>query len=156
VKNSEFVLEVDTIIVAVGETPDISLLKQAKSKMENIIDSSFFEDLMPGIFAAGDVISGPASVIDAIESGKHVAISIHNYLRGIKSADEKKDSFKPVSEVPKEGLMKLAKQVMPTLSLEQRVENFQEVALGLTEEMAMKEASRCLNCNNSRHRLCAI
>jgi heterodisulfide reductase subunit A-like polyferredoxin len=146
VKNSEFVLEVDNIIIAVGETPDIYLLKQAKSKIENIIDSSFFEDLMPGIFAAGDVISGPASVIDAIESGKHVAISIHNYLRGIKSEVEKQDSFKPVSEVPKEGLMKLAKQVMPTLSLEQRIENFQEVDLGLTEEMAMKEASRCLNC----------
>jgi heterodisulfide reductase subunit A-like polyferredoxin len=147
VKDSEFVLDVDTIIIAVGETPDISLLpKQAKLKMENILDSSFFEDLIPGIFVAGDVISGPASVIDAIESGKHIAITIHNYLRDIKSNVKKQDSFKLVSNVPKEGLMKLAKQVMPTLSLEKRIENFQEVDLGLTEEMAIKEASRCLNC----------
>ena len=147
VKNSEFVLDADTILIAVGETPDISLLlKQVKSKIEKIIDYPFFRNLIPGIFTAGDAILGPSSVIEAIESGKNAAISIHNYLKGIKSDFKKQDSFNPVSNVPKEGLMKIAKQIMPTLSLEQRIENFQEVELGLTEEMAIKEASRCLNC----------
>ncbi|HID25130.1 MAG TPA: 4Fe-4S dicluster domain-containing protein, partial [Thermoplasmata archaeon] len=103
---------------------------------------------IPGVFAAGDAVSGPGLVIDAIAKGHEAAVSIDRYLRGedLKKGREKKEPI-IVAPCPEKEVERQPRVKIPTLPVEERIHNFREVELGLTEEMAVKEAQRCLNCN---------
>jgi heterodisulfide reductase subunit A-like polyferredoxin len=104
------------------------------------------ETSLPSIFAGGDVVSGPATVVDAIAAGKRAAVSIDRYLRGEDLKVGREEEIKLVEEVSKEGLEKKYRQVMPILPVEKRIGSFEEVETGFTEEMALQEAERCLSC----------
>jgi heterodisulfide reductase subunit A-like polyferredoxin len=91
-------------------------------------------------------MSGPATVVDAIAAGKRSAVSIDRYLRGEDLRVGREEEIKLVKDVPKEGVEKRARQVMPLLPVEKRIRSFEEVETGFTEEMAVQEAGRCLNC----------
>lgn len=85
IEGSEFQIELDAVILAIGETPDLSFLPKGIEVTENdtiAVDPFTLETSLPGIFAGGDVVSGPATVIEAIVAGKRVAVSIDRYLRG--------------------------------------------------------------------------
>ena len=85
IANSEFTVESKAVILAVGESPDISFIpKELESTKRNTIEVDPFtlETSMPRIFAGGDVVSGPASAIEAIAAGKRAAASIACYLKG--------------------------------------------------------------------------
>jgi NADPH-dependent glutamate synthase beta subunit-like oxidoreductase len=85
IEGSEFIMEVDTIILAVGETSDLSFLPKdvAVTRRNTIaVDPVTMETSLPGVFAGGDVISGPATVIEAIAAGRRAAVSMDRYLRG--------------------------------------------------------------------------
>ena len=85
IENSEFTVEAKTVILAIGESPDISFIpKELESTTRNTIEVNPFtlETSMPGIYAGGDVVSGPASAIEAIAAGKRAAASIDSYLKG--------------------------------------------------------------------------
>lgn len=84
VEGSEFTIELDTIILATGESPDSSLLpKEVEVSPQNtvIVDPMTLETTLPGVFAGGDVVYGPATVIEAIVAGKKAAKSIGDYLK---------------------------------------------------------------------------
>jgi heterodisulfide reductase subunit A-like polyferredoxin len=149
VEGSEFTLNFDTVIPAIGEAPDVSFLPEGGkvTKRKTVeCDPLTLETSLPGVFACGDVVSGPATVVDAIAAGKRAAVSIDRYLRGqdLKAGREKE--VKVVEDVSKEGVEKKPRQVMSVLPVEKRVGGFEEVATGFTEEMALREAERCLNC----------
>ncbi|UCH31172.1 MAG: FAD-dependent oxidoreductase [Candidatus Bathyarchaeota archaeon] len=85
IEGSEFTIELDTAIIAIGESPDTSFLpNEIKVTEWNTIevDPITLETSLPGVFAGGDVVSGPASVVEAIDAGKRAAISINRYLNG--------------------------------------------------------------------------
>jgi len=85
VEGSEFILELDTVILAVGESPDLSFLPKGIEVTENdtvLCGPVTLETSLPGVFAGGDVVSGPATVIEAIAAGKRAALYIDRYLRG--------------------------------------------------------------------------
>lgn len=85
IEGSEFTMEVDAVIPAIGETPDPSLLPKDITVTRGntiVVDPFTLETSMHGVFAGGDVVSGPATVIDAIAAGKKAAVSIDRYLRG--------------------------------------------------------------------------
>jgi heterodisulfide reductase subunit A len=98
-----------------------------------------------GVFAGGDVVSGPDDVISAIEAGKEAAISIDHYLRGTDLKKGRPTRPERVKEVSKEGIAIKARKTMPLLELDKR-QGFAEVELGFNEELAVEEAKRCLNC----------
>jgi len=84
IANSEFTIDLDTIILAIGESPDLAFVpKDVETTEESTIavDPMTMETNKKGIFAGGDCISGPATVVEAIVAGKKAAKSIHNYLR---------------------------------------------------------------------------
>jgi NADPH-dependent glutamate synthase beta subunit-like oxidoreductase len=150
VSDEEHTLEADTVIFAIGQVPDVSNSTVIKiSKMGTIAADP--ETLMlerEGLFVAGDCFSGVASIIDAIAGGQKSASKIHRYLQGdllrvIPSveiaASEIKIDIPPGTEEKK-------RQPIPLLSASERVSNFKEVTLGLSEEAAIAEAERCLNC----------
>ncbi len=85
IEGSEFTVESDMIILAIGEKPDLTFLpkKIETTKAGTIAVNPFtMETSIPGIFAGGDVVSGPASVAEAIVAGKRAASSIERYLKG--------------------------------------------------------------------------
>ncbi len=148
IKGSEFIVDADAVIVAIGETPDNSILPEEVEVTKGMTikcEPVTLETALPGIFSGGDAVSGPATVVDAIAAGKRAAISIDQYLRDEDLKVERQE-IKLVEEVSKEGVEKKARQIMPLLSMKKRVESFHEVETGFTEEMALQEAERCLNC----------
>ncbi len=149
VEGSEFVMGIDTVILAIGQTPDTASIPEGveTTKAETIlVDDITLETSRPGVFAGGDIVDGPATVIEAIASGKRAAESIHRYLRGEDLSKGRDQPVRKVEEVSKEGVEHQPRQVMPKLPVHQRTGNFREVDLGFTEEMAVREAERCLSC----------
>ena len=149
IAGSEFVINLDAVIPAIGEAPDVSLLPNGtKVTGRKTIECEplTLETSLPGIFAGGDVVSGPATVVDAISAGKRAAVSIDRYLRGEDLRVGREEEIKLVEEVSKEGVEKKYRQVMPILPVEKRIGSFEEVETGFTEEMALQEAERCLSC----------
>lgn len=153
IEGSEFTVEADTIIPAISQQPDLSFLPKDHgfniSKWNTfIIDPETLQTNKPGIFAGGDCVTGPATVIEAIAAGKKAAEIIDRYLRGLelKVVEEK---VEPVIVLAGEEIAKSEKKTrerMPKLPLEERRLNFNEVELGYDEEAAVKEAKRCLRC----------
>ncbi|MHA1885108.1 MAG: FAD-dependent oxidoreductase, partial [Promethearchaeota archaeon] len=150
VSDEEHILEADTVIFAVGQVPDISSSSIVKIGKTGTI-SADDETLMlehKGVFVAGDCYSGVASIIDAIASGQKSASKIHRYLQG----DILRVRLKPeiaateiIVDIPS-GTEKIDRQEIPLLSASERTSSFKEVSLGLSEEAAIVEAERCLNC----------
>ena len=153
IAGSEFKTPVDTVIAALGQVTQVDFLKNiGVSTSKNglvVMDPNTGATNVEGIFAGGDVVTGPAFVIDAIAAGKRAAASINLYLKGEKIEIPKEDKkpeklgeqevtalkqrFSPQSRIP-----------MNEIPVAERVSNFKEVALGFKPEEAMKEAMRCL------------
>lgn len=156
IDGSEFSVELDTLIPAIGERPDISFIKKEDNlevtKWETITaDEEVLSTDREGVFAGGDAVSGPKTVVEAIAAGKIAAESIEKYLLGKRLARDYKLSrpslyVEPV-ELTEEEIQKAKRAKMPRLSLNARKKNFKEVELGLTKEKAVEEAKRCLRCD---------
>jgi NADH-quinone oxidoreductase subunit F len=158
-EGSEFIIEVNTVIPTIGQSPDLSFLPE-ETKLEKtrwntlVVDGETLQTSVPGVFAGGDVVSGPATVLEAIATAKKAAMFIHKYLRG-EPMKPKYEILRPLvyveplelSEEEVEELMESRRAKMPTLSVTQRKDNFKETELGLTKELSVKEAKRCLRCD---------
>jgi heterodisulfide reductase subunit A len=148
VKGSEFTVEADNVIVAIGQGVDKARLLQDLAYTDwgtLSVDPVTLQTDIDGVFAAGDVVSGPADVIACIAGGKEAAISIDRYLRGVDMKQGRPEVVKRVKEVSREGVKPKARHSTPTLELGRR-DGFDEVELGFDEKTAIAEAQRCLNC----------
>ncbi len=153
IKGSEFIVECDAIIPAIGQEADLSFITKESgvsiNKWNNIdYDEITYATTTAGIFSGGDVVTGPQTVVKAVYAGKEAAKSINRYLLGedVKAGREKdwtKDlaDKADVSKVPKSPRTKY-----PLMTPEDRRTNFNEVGLGFNEAQAVAEAARCLNC----------
>jgi len=152
VEGSEFKEEFETVITAVGQVADINESMGLHLSERNLIevDSDTLGTDKPGVFAGGDIVSGPASIIDAVAQGRKGASSIDKYLGGKGIID--RELAGPEEEVLLTESEKVEKQriQMPTLDLQERLSCFEQVERGLDEEQAKEEASRCLNCDARR------
>jgi Pyruvate/2-oxoacid:ferredoxin oxidoreductase delta subunit len=100
-----------------------------------------------GVFAGGDVVSGPTSVILAIAAGRKAAASIDKYLGGNGVINEDLAFWRiPASTTWEDSILNIPRTKMPLLDDKKRNSSFGEVELGFTKEMAMIEAKRCLKC----------
>ena len=148
IKGSEFTMGFDTIITAIGQRPEIPRQFNLAIGRGNIIevDPDTLTTSREGVFAGGDVVSGPASVIEAIAAGRQAAISIDKYLGGSGAIDEVLAPLEEAVAPPEEAEEKRRPQ-MPTLPLKERLGDFSQVELGYNDEMAIEEAIRCLRCD---------
>jgi NADPH-dependent glutamate synthase beta subunit-like oxidoreductase len=151
VKGSEFVIDADTVISAIGEVPELSFLDTEKFKTTSNgtieVNLHTLATSIVGIFAGGDVVSGPATVIEAIAAGKKAAISIDKYLRGQSlEHEEEVPSTIGIEDIDTAGIKKRERHKTPTLPHKKRISGFKEVELGFTELAALSEADRCLQC----------
>jgi NADH-quinone oxidoreductase subunit F len=160
VEGTEFHVEADTVIPAVGQAPDLSFLppdtKLERSRWDALkVDSNTLATNIPGIFAGGDFVTGPTYVVEAIAAGRRGAVAIDKYLRGEPGRVELIEEREEVpSEVLEAELDEVAKEKariqVPLLPLEDRVKGFAEIELCFSEEKAQEEANRCLRCDLER------
>jgi len=156
IEGSEYTVSLDTLIPAIGQEPEISFLGNGSgletTKWNTIkVDQETLYTGKEGIFAGGDVVTGPQTVSEAMAQGKIAAESIHKYLRG-ESLTRKYEVTRPIMEVEateltEEEIEKLERPEMPSQPATKRIANFNEVELGFTKEMAVNEAKRCLRCD---------
>jgi len=151
IPGSEFTIEVDTVIVSIGQKPDLSPLAEAEATPWGTLtaDPDTMATPLEGLFAGGDAVTGPASAVEAVAAGQRAAESIHRYLRGMDLRAGRIFEWPRAADIEVEipaGTEKAARQGMPTLPMSERRSSFKEVELGLTEEQAQAEAARCLSC----------
>jgi heterodisulfide reductase subunit A len=149
---TEFVMEVDTVIRAIGQFSDLVFLEAPFDVMVGDQDTLATE--IPGLFAGRGVIPGAGFVINAVALGHEASRSIHRYLQG-EPLRQPEPNKRPVERWTREeaetkvrlGAITPAPRLEPArLPLEERVRTFKETVLPLTEEQAVAEASRCLDC----------
>lgn len=150
IKGSEFELEVDMVVPAIGQTSDLSFLEGTGVETRRgtiVVDPVTYATSRPGVFAGGDGVTGPGIAIEAVAAGREAAISISRYLKGedLRAGREKEKPVPDFSDLPLE-TPRAPRVKMPEIPPEERKKSFTEVELGLSEEMAVAEASRCLSC----------
>jgi len=152
IEGSLFAIDADSIIMAIGQSPDLSFLPSSFQVNEGDalqVNPQTLATNRPGVFGGGDVVLGPATVAEAMAAGKRGALSIDRYLRGqaLKiTPTVKKKTFEELEREEVEPSEDLRTK-MPTLPLEKRVRCFGQVELGFSEHMALREAKRCLRCD---------
>lgn len=152
IPGSEFDLKVDVVIPAIGQAPETSPLKNSGVKTTKRgtieVDPVTLETSRKGVFAGGDCQTGPSIAVEAVAAGARAAESIIRYL----SHRDIKEGRLPPQREPLEfiftpfGQAREPRQNMPTIPLEERISGFKEIELGFSEELVVKEASRCLAC----------
>ena len=158
IPGSEFIIETDTIIPAIGEQPDLSFItgeKLVKTTEQGVIEADRYscQTSQVGIFAGGDCVTGPATIIEAIASGNRVAESIDQYLRTGHSNQPSEQLMENISHkldlIHQRDEILVAKnprQALEQLPVPSRIQSFDEVEKVLTPETALTEAKRCLRC----------
>ena len=153
VPGSEYDLDVDQIIPAIGQRPDLSAIEDVDGVeftrwSTTEVDPVTYATGRPGVFAGGDLQSGPWVAIGAIAAGKEAAESIERYLNGTDMAagrepiERPEPVYRPVPENEPVAARAKVRELEPAA----RQGNFNEVELGLSEQDGQAEAARCLNC----------
>jgi len=156
IEGSEFTVEIDTLIPAIGQEPDVMCvageggLQLSRWNTIEVNPETLYAG-MEGVFAGGDVVTGPSTVVQAMAHGKTVARMIQRHIEG-RPVQREYSVTRPVMDVDAVELSdaevaKLHKPAMPELPVVEREGSFREVQLGFTEEMAVAEARRCVRCD---------
>jgi formate dehydrogenase beta subunit len=159
VKGSEFVIETDVLIPAIGQSPNLSFLagddQVAVTKWNTVVADSYTGATgRPGVFAGGDCVTGAATLIEAVAAGNRAAISIDRHVRGasieLDTAQKMERllgsirTYDPQEKIP---LPKgLPRQGFSHIPVEVRIKTFDEVEKVMTARSATTEAARCLRC----------
>jgi NADH-quinone oxidoreductase subunit F len=158
IDGSEFPVPLDTLIVAISEGSDTDCVSVAgASRLETTkqgtirIDPDTLATNRPGVFAGGDVVTGPNTVVDAIAAGKKAAVMIDRYLHGEPLTQpgrivQPREYVAPparFAEVAGQG----SRAAAPTLAAKERRRSFTEVELAMDTADATREATRCLRCD---------
>ena len=149
---SEFCLDADTIIKAIGQDIDKNVLSSTdieQTKWGTVLaNKPVFQTNHPNVFAGGDLVTGPALVVDALYSGRKAAEAISMFFDGrpFPQAEDLVSTRDGVDEEYFKDEPKKERKEPELLPAEPRAKNFDEVDLGLTEEAAREEAARCMSC----------
>ncbi|MBE9471006.1 MAG: FAD-dependent oxidoreductase, partial [Chloroflexi bacterium] len=163
IEGSEFLMEADVVISAIGARPDLECIPESIERTSNgrqiAVDENTMETSVEGIFAAGDAVTGMAFVVDAIGAGHKAARAMDAYLRGQDPSQDPSGFGKPkgskVAELTEEDIARkrAAGQIVEgprvctlEVSPDERVHSLCEVCGPMTEEQAIAEAKRCLQC----------
>jgi formate dehydrogenase beta subunit len=152
-ENKTKIMEIDMLLLAIGQTPDLSWRTADQPSISKTrlvqVKSPNMETSIPGVFACGDIIKGPGSIVEALASGRETAFAVDRYLGGTGTLEDRfvgVEELNPwLGKVEKFGYNQSVQ--MPSLPVEKRRGNFFEVELGYDKKMAQEEAGRCLRCD---------
>ena len=152
-------LEARSVILAIGQTPDLSFLNGSAGSSVRVkgsmieVEGTTLATGLPGVYAGGDVAGGIPAVVHAVAMGRKAAASMDRYLGGNGELDDPLPDLPRASDrlgkVP--GFASRGRAEMPTLPLEERRKSFAELELGFDRTVAAAEALRCLRCDLRAH-----
>jgi NADPH-dependent glutamate synthase beta subunit-like oxidoreductase len=159
IPDSEFTVKVDAVITALGQESDwCCLTQECACRLTEwgtmYVDPLTLQSEDPDIFAGGDAVRGPQSVVEAIADGRQAAISINRYLSGQNLRLGRDKELKAITEPQKEKYDPARRAQMPSLEPQKRVKNFSEVQKGFTKKVAVQEAKRCISCGTCCFQAC--
>ena len=147
----EAAFEVDVVIVAVGQSPDLSFLSDGRVVVDRrgqiVVDPDTLMTGWEGVFAGGDVVTGPATVVEAIAAGQKAAVSIDRYVGGSGIIWPEEREVVRTSYDEEAYARVRRREAPPELTPQRRRGNFDEVEACLGMEQAVEEAKRCLHCD---------
>ncbi len=149
IEGSEFDVPCDNIIITIGQRPDIGSLKLKTKDWGGVeVDEVTLQTSKKKVFAGGDCVVGPDTIVGAMALGKTAAESIHRMFEKLDmyAGREKEGAYLSNIEVDISGREKAPRARIPTIPAKER-SSFKEVNLGFTEEAAQQEANRCLHCS---------
>jgi NADH-quinone oxidoreductase subunit F len=152
-EGAEFVLDADIFIPAIGQTTEAECLSNGSQvglrRDGTVTVAANLSTNREGVFAAGDVALGPATVIEAVAQGNRAAVAVDAYLKG--QPIERPKYVMPFTEIPQlynvEEYAEAKRPILRELPVEQRIRTFEEVEGGLDEQKAREECKRCLRCD---------
>lgn len=153
VEGSEFHVQLDTLLAAIGERPDSDCLAgmglELKKDGTLKVDPDSLATARPGVFGGGDLVSGPSMVVDAIAHGRKAAVMIHRYLSGSQEQSRARPDLPQIYVEPSaaSGEEEQARANIPVIPLASRKKSFAEVEQKMSPSMAVAEARRCLRCD---------
>jgi NADH-quinone oxidoreductase subunit F len=154
VEGSEFVLDVDMVIAAIGQVADCSFLPRdipvTKGNTIEVNGRGRTQTPAAGIFAGGDAVTGPATVIWAIAAGMEAARDIDAAIRernGESPYRGPEEEWIDIPQVIDEEVQEQPQARMSEMEARERLGSFAEVELGYTADEARQESSRCLRCD---------
>ncbi|GAB1467860.1 hypothetical protein MASR2M64_05500 [Candidatus Cloacimonadota bacterium] len=169
-----FELPFDSIIAAISQVPEVALFADEVNQIEGkilplsrwqtaIVDEATMYSGLGNVFAGGDFRRGAATAIEAIADGRMAAVAIAKYLEtGEISAElapfnsRKATSLEDVSPEEYSIFEKAKRLLMPEIPVEEAASSFKEVELGFSEEAAIAEANRCLECGCQVNETCSL
>jgi len=151
IAGSAFVIEVDAVIAAIGQESDWACLTEecacTLTDWGTVnVDPITLQTDDADIFAGGDAVTGPKTVVEAIGAGKEAALSIDRFLQGKDLREERGKALKAAEDVPTAGYPRQERQAIPSLDPKLRISSFDEVQRGFDESRSRKESARCLSC----------
>ncbi|MCX6640645.1 MAG: NAD(P)-binding protein [bacterium] len=156
IAGSNFVIDADMVITAIGEQPDLRYLpSDVKSESWGILVDGYGRTNLPNVFSGGDTATGEGTVTHAVGHGRQAAIAIDSFLKNqpppecetISRSLEGRNSHVVAWEEINTNYFTLVERLEPRgMPLPERVKNFEEIYSGLTEQQALEEAQRCFSC----------
>jgi NADH-quinone oxidoreductase subunit F len=156
IAGSEFTLSVDAVIAAIGQTSDMTFVTKDSGVTVNkwstfdLAKGSKSQTTNPKFFTGGDALTGPDTVIGAIQAGHQAASDMDSHIRKINSEPAYVEPPEDKIEIPfiiDEETVEAPQAKMPEMHGPERKRNFKEVELGYLREVAIQEACRCLRCD---------
>jgi ferredoxin len=155
VPDSNYRIEAGAVITAIGQQPDFCPFPEPPVQTTPwctiVTHSPSTNTTAPDIFAGGDAVTGPATVVEAIAAGKQAAEEIHSFIQGKINPSPvlrpQKRRKVPFQVIPAPEKMANHRNPVPMLDLELRKTTFIPVELGFSDTQAQKEAQRCLRCD---------
>jgi heterodisulfide reductase subunit A-like polyferredoxin len=141
-------IEGDTLIIAVGQRPDLKGFEDLEKTPRGTIkaDEVTLQTNLAGVFAGGDIVRGPASIIEAVAQGNEAAESIDRFINGLDLREGRDEQVQVAAPLPERAIESKARVEIRTRAPGERAKDFGEIELVLSEEAAIEEATRCLNC----------
>ncbi len=146
IKGSEFTLDFDTIISAIGEKVDLNLFEKIETTSWGVKIDKFGRTSEKKIFAGGDCVTGPATVVEALGAGKRAAVAIDCFLKGEPLPDFKDEEPVPFEKINLDYFKKKKRKEPDKIDINKRINSFNEVWLKFNEKDLLEEAERCFSC----------
>jgi formate dehydrogenase major subunit len=166
IEGSEFEIDCDTVIAAVGQAVDRTLAEQEELKLTGWglwTDRDTLATSLPGVFAGGDAVLGADLAVRAVAAGRAAAASIDQYVSGQAVTGPVEPiafAMRPIDDEERAGFFReieLTKRVATAkLDMKQRQSGFEEVDGGLEDDQARVEARRCMTCNCRKADVCGL
>jgi len=143
-------IEAEMVILAIGQTTDPGLVPEGFTTDERgfIAADVLTKQVVGSLFAVGDAVTGPATVVEALAAGKRAALSIGRYLRGEDMHSGLDDRPPRATDPPKESIPVIERVKRRTVPAQERRRSFQDTVLPLDRQEAQTESGRCLTCGS--------